>query len=177
MLAQIYEPTSGVVEVKGRMNCLFDIMMGMDLELNGYENIKLRGKILGLSAAEIARVTTQVEEFAELGDFLKMPVKTYSSGMGVRLAFGIIVHLFSEILLIDEVVGVGDERFMKKAHACMENLVHQSEIMVFSSHNQQVIREFCNKAILIKHGMIQCMGSVDEVLEEYSKNAQDSPQA
>jgi ABC-type polysaccharide/polyol phosphate transport system ATPase subunit len=168
VLAQIYQPTTGRIRVEGQVHCLFDIMMGMDLELNGYENIKLRGVILGLSKKEILRITGLVEEFAELGDFLKMPIKTYSAGMRVRLAFGIIVHLFSEILLIDEIVGVGDERFVKKANAYMKSLVHESEIMVFSCHDKNIVREFCNKAMLLEHGCVKCIGPVEEVLAHYS---------
>lgn len=168
VLAKIYEPTQGKISVQGRINCLFDIMMGMDLELNGYENIRLRGIILGLSKKEISQIISQIEEFSELGSFLKMPIKTYSAGMRVRLAFGIIVNIFSEILLIDEIVNVGDERFMSKANAYMKSLVHHSDVMVFSSHDPRLVKEFCNKALLLEHGKVVAIGSVDEILETYA---------
>jgi ABC-type polysaccharide/polyol phosphate transport system ATPase subunit len=167
VLAHIYEPTKGFVNVKGRVNCLFDIMMGMDHELNGYENILLRGLILGLSKSEIRKIIPLVEEFSELGDFMKMPIKSYSSGMKVRLAFGIITNVFSEVLLIDEIVNVGDAKFIEKAKAQMKSLVHQSEFMVLSSHDTHVIREFCNKALWLEKGTVKFFGSVEEVFKIY----------
>ena len=170
VLAQIYEPTSGSVTITGQANCLFDIMMGMDHELNGYENIMLRGLILGLSKQETRKIIPQVEEFGELGDFMKMPIKTYSSGMKLRLAYGIITSVFSEILLIDEIVNVGDARFMEKAKHRMKSLVGQSDIMVLSTHDVGIIKELCNKAIWLEHGVIKCIGRVDDVLDFIEKN-------
>jgi ABC-type polysaccharide/polyol phosphate transport system ATPase subunit len=167
VLAHIYIPSQGSVHVKGRMNCLFDIMMGMDHELNAYENIALRGLILGLSKSEIQKIIPRVEEFAELGDFFKMPIKSYSSGMKVRLAFGIITNVYSEILLIDEIVNVGDAKFMEKAKAQMRSLVHQSEFMVLSSHDTHIVREFCNKALWLEKGTIKSFGDIEEVLAAY----------
>lgn len=175
VLAQIYEPTSGKVQIKGQVNALFDIMVGMDQELNGYENIIVRGLILGLSKAEIQKIVPRVAEFSELGDFMKMPIKTYSSGMKIRLAFGIIVNVFSEILLIDEIVNVGDARFMKKAKEHMQNLIRESEIMVLSTHDTQLILQFCNKGLWLEHGKIKSIGPIDEVLAAYhSKNVVQS---
>jgi ABC-type polysaccharide/polyol phosphate transport system ATPase subunit len=167
VLAHIYEPTKGSVNVKGRANCLFDIMMGMDHELNGYENIMLRGLILGLSKSEIKRIIPLVEEFSELGDFMKMPIKSYSSGMKVRLAFGIITNVFSEILLIDEIVNVGDAKFIEKAKAQMKSLVHQSEFMVLSSHDTHIINELCNKALWLEKGSVKFFGSVEDAFKVY----------
>ena len=167
VLANIYEPTRGTVNVKGRMNCLFDIMMGMEAELNAYENIHLRGLIMGLSKSEIRSIIPKVEEFSELGDFMKMPIKSYSSGMKVRLAFGIITNVFSEILLIDEVVNVGDAKFIVKAKTQMRSLVHQSDFMVLSSHDKHVIGEFCNKALWLEKGIVKFIGSVEEVFKIY----------
>lgn len=167
VLAQIYEPTKGLVNVKGRVNCLFDIMMGMDHELNGYENITLRGLILGLSKAEIRKIIPQIEEFSELGDFMKMPIKSYSSGMKVRLAFGIITSVCSDILLIDEIVNVGDAQFIEKAKARIEGLINQSEFMVLSTHDTHLVKKLCNKALWLEHGNVKCFGSVEEVLKIY----------
>jgi ABC-type polysaccharide/polyol phosphate transport system ATPase subunit len=167
VLAQIYEPTSGYLNIQGQANCLFDIMMGMDQELNGYENIMLRGLILGLSKQEIRKIIPQVEEFAELGDFMKMPIKTYSSGMKLRLAYGIITSVFSEILLIDEIVSVGDVQFMEKAKNRMKSLVHQSDIMILSTHDIHIIKEFCNKILWLEKGVVKCLGTVEEVLKIY----------
>jgi len=170
VLAQIYEPTQGKINVSGRVNSLFDIMLGMDQELNAFENIKLRGVILGLSKDEIARLIPKVEEFAELGDFMKIPIKTYSSGMKIRLAFGIIVNVFSEILLIDEIVSVGDAKFIKKAKEHMQNLVRASDIMVLSSHDIHIIREFCNRALWLEKGQIKQFGALEDVIGEYQKS-------
>jgi ABC-type polysaccharide/polyol phosphate transport system ATPase subunit len=171
ILAHIYEPNSGIVNVKGRTNCLFDIMMGMDNELNGYENVMLRGLILGLSKLEIRKIIPHVEEFSELGDFMKMPIKSYSSGMKVRLAFGIITNIFSEVLLIDEIVNVGDTKFIEKAKAQMKNLVHQSEFMVLSTHDVNIIKEFCNKALWLERGVVKCLGKIDEVVRAYQQGS------
>jgi len=169
VLAKIYEPTQGRLLVEGRVNCLFDILMGMDHELTGYENIKLRGLILNLSKKEIQEIIPKVEEFSELGSFMKMPIKTYSSGMKMRLAFGMIINVFSEILLIDEVVNIGDSKFIQKAKHHIKSLVHESDIMVFSSHDPQLIKEFCNQALLLKNGVIQAFGTVEEILALHNK--------
>jgi ABC-2 type transport system ATP-binding protein/lipopolysaccharide transport system ATP-binding protein len=167
VLAKIYEPTTGVVNVEGRTNCLFDIMMGMDHELNAYENILLRGLILGLSKLEVRKIVPKVEEFAELGDFMKVPIKSYSAGMKVRLAFGIITCVSSEILLIDEIVNVGDAKFIEKAKMQMKNLVAQSEFMVLSTHDINVSKEFCNKALLLDKGSIRFFGHIEDALNQY----------
>jgi ABC-type polysaccharide/polyol phosphate transport system ATPase subunit len=169
VLAQIYQPTKGVVKVEGRSSCLFDILMGMEHELNGYENIRLRGLILGLSKTETRKIIPQVEEFAELGDFMKMPIKTYSAGMKVRLAFGIITTIFSEILLIDEIVNVGDAGFVEKAKARMKSFVNQSEVLVLSTHDLLVAKEFCNKALWLDQGQVRGFGKVEEVLRAYTQ--------
>jgi ABC-type polysaccharide/polyol phosphate transport system ATPase subunit len=165
VLAQIFEPTKGLVKISGKTNCLFDIMVGMDTSLSGYDNIFLRGLILGYSKDEIKKAIPLVEEFAELGAYIRMPLKSYSSGMLLRLAFGIITSIGSEILLIDEIVNVGDSRFLEKAKARMASLIHQSDIMVLSTHDNNTIKEFCNKAVWLEKGEIKFSGTVDEVLD------------
>jgi ABC-type polysaccharide/polyol phosphate transport system ATPase subunit len=164
VLAQIYEPSRGSIKVSGKTNCLFDIMVGIDTSLSGYDNIFLRGLILGYSKEEIKKALPVIEEFAELGAYIRMPLKSYSSGMLLRLAFGIITSIGSEILLIDEIVNVGDARFLEKAKARMASLIHQSDIMVLSTHDNNTIREFCNKAIWLEKGEIKFSGPVNEVL-------------
>jgi ABC-2 type transport system ATP-binding protein len=164
VLAEIYEPTKGRVTISGKTNCLFDIMTGIESSLTGYENIMLRGLILGLTRREVEKAIPEIEEFAELGDFIRMPLKSYSSGMLIRLAFGIITSIRSDLLLIDEVVNVGDARFMAKAKARMASLIHASDIMVFSTHDHQTMREFCNKALWLEHGEIKSFGEINEVL-------------
>lgn len=162
-LAQIYEPTQGRVNISGHTNCLFDIMVGIDSGLTGYENILMRGLILGLSKREIEKVIPEIEKFAELGEFIKMPLKSYSSGMLLRLAFGIITSIRAEILLIDEVVNVGDARFVEKAKERMSNLIQQAEILVLSTHDKSLIRQFCNKALWLEKGGVKAIGPIDEV--------------
>ena len=164
VLAQIYEPTKGKVCVSGEAHCLFDIMVGMDFSLTGYENILLRGFLLGLSKKEVENAIPKIEEFAELGDFIKMPLKSYSSGMLVRLAFGIITSVPTQILLVDEVVNVGDSRFVQKAKARMSSLVHQSDILVLSTHDMGIIKEFCTMAARLEHGEVVAFGKIEEVL-------------
>ncbi len=165
ILAQIYEPSSGSVKIAGKTSCLFDIMVGMDADLTGYENIVLRGLLLGLCKKSIEKIIPEVEDFAELGDFIKMPLKSYSSGMLLRLAFGIITSIQAEIILIDEVVNVGDAGFMEKAKARVTNLIHNSEIMVLSTHDHSLLRQFCNKALWLEKGEIKAFGEIESVFE------------
>jgi ABC-type polysaccharide/polyol phosphate transport system ATPase subunit len=164
VLAEIYQPTMGKIIVEGSSNCIFDIMMGLDPELTGYENIFLRGLILGLSKQEVKKITPDIEEFAELGEFMKMPIKSYSSGMMVRLAFGIATSIASDILLIDEVVNVGDVQFREKAKKRLTAFIHQAHILVLSTHDFSILREFCNKALWLEKGQIKKFGEIEEVL-------------
>lgn len=164
LLAQIYEPSQGRVTISGTTNCLFDLMTGMEQELTGYENILLRGAILGIPKQTILKAVPDIEEFADLGDFMKVPIKSYSAGMVVRLAFGIMTSIQSEILLIDEVIGVGDAGFMQKAKARLENLVHRADILVLSTHDHAIIKELCNKVLVLEHGEMQYFGNADLVL-------------
>ena len=170
VLAQIYEPSRGTVKITGKTNCLFDIMVGIDSSLTGYDNIFLRGLILGYTKQQIANAIPAIEEFAELGAYMRMPLKSYSSGMLLRLAFGIITSVRSEILLIDEIVNVGDARFIEKAKARMTSLIHESDIMVLSTHDNTTIKEFCNKALWLEKGEIKLFGPVDEVLQHKAEH-------
>lgn len=166
ILAGIYQPTRGKIKIQGESNCLFDIMLGMDMELNAYANIKIRGIMMGLSAKQIKEITPQIEEFAELGGFMGVPIKTYSAGMKVRLAFAVATSIPSPILLIDEVINAGDSAFMKKAHQRMKNFVHQSDILVLSTHDHMTATEFCNKALWLEKGRIKEAGPIAQVLEK-----------
>lgn len=170
VLASVYEPQTGHIEVQGRVSALLDMMLGMDFEATGYENIKIRGILLGLSNKEIKEMIPDIVEFTEIGDYLKMPVKTYSSGMAVRLAFAISTAIHPEIFLVDEVIGAGDAYFMKKAAKRMENLIHKSDILVLSSHDNTIIRKFCNKVMVLEHGKIKAFGDTESVLNEYGGN-------
>lgn len=167
LLAGIYEPTQGDLLVEGKVTPLFDLMVGIETEYTGYENIFLRGTLLGLSKEEINRQIDEIAEFTGLGDYLFMPTRTYSNGMMVRLAFAISVSIHPEILLIDEIFGAGDTDFMQKAQKKMAGLLNQSSIVIMANHSEDLIKEFCNKCLLLDKGQIKYFGSIDEALKQY----------
>jgi len=167
LLSRIYEPTRGDIQIKGRVSALLDIMQGIEAELTGYENIQTRGAILGLSRKQIREKTEAIIEFSGLGDYLAMPLRTYSSGMMVRLAFSISTSINPDILLIDEVFGAGDADFMDKARNKMASLLNQSSIVVMATHSDELIQEFCNKALLMEGGCIKYFGDVTRALDLY----------
>ncbi len=167
VLAGIYEPTYGAVRREGRVVPLFDPALGMDMEATGYENITLRGLLLGLSPQEIRERTEEITEFTELGDYLAIPVRTYSSGMMLRLAFAISTCVEPDILLMDEWILAGDAHFLEKAHRRMETFVGRSNILVVASHSQEIIRQWCNKAVLLDCGEALASGPVDEIVDRY----------
>ncbi len=168
VLAGIYEPTQGVVRHEGHISPLFDTTLGMDAEATGYENIVLRGLFLGLSPREIRDRTDEIAEFTELGDYLSVPVRTYSTGMMLRLAFAVSTCVDPEILLMDEWLGVGDAHFLVKAERRMERLVDHSRILVIASHSNALIKRLCNKVVLLDHGELKAMGLVAEILDRYN---------
>jgi ABC-2 type transport system ATP-binding protein/lipopolysaccharide transport system ATP-binding protein len=167
VLAGVYPPTSGRAEIVGRVSPMFDISLGMSPDSTGIENIKVCGALWGLSRAEIAAGIDDVVEFTELGDYLKIPVRTYSAGMLLRLAFAIATLRQPEILLLDEIIGVGDASFMAKAKARLERIVDRAQILVVSSHSGDIIRDLCEKAIWLDKGSIAAFGKVEEVLAAY----------
>ncbi|MCH8858800.1 MAG: ABC transporter ATP-binding protein, partial [Proteobacteria bacterium] len=168
VLAGIYEPTRGVVRHEGHISPLFDTTLGMDTEATGYENIVLGGLFLGLSPREIRGRTDEIAEFTELGDYLSVPVRTYSTGMMLRLAFAVSTCIDPEILLMDEWIGVGDAHFLEKAERRMERLVGQSRILVIASHSDALIKRLCNKVVLLDHGEVKAIGLVADVLDRYN---------
>lgn len=167
LFATIYEPTNGDILIEGNISPMLDLMSGIETEFTGFENIIMRGAILGLNSTQIRDKTEQIVEFTGLGDYLAMPVRTYSSGMMVRLAFAISTSINPDILLIDEVFGAGDADFMEKAQAKMVSLLNQSSIVVIATHSDELIQEFCNKALLMEKGSIKYFGSVDQALKLY----------
>lgn len=171
VLAGIYEPTVGTVRQEGRIVPLFDASLGMDIEATGYENITLRGLLLGLDAQQIRDRTEEIAEFTELGEYLAMPARTYSSGMQLRLAFAISTCIDPEILLMDEWIGVGDARFLQKAEQRMNNVVDRSSIVVMASHAEDLVLRLCTKAVYLEGGHVRAFGPVDEVLTAYKQNA------
>lgn len=167
VLAGIYQPTTGSVEVTGRIVSTLNISLGMEPEATGHENIIIRGLLLGMKRAEINRKLHEIAAFTELGEFLDMPVRIYSSGMATRLAFATITAMDSDILLMDEVIGTGDAAFMNKAESRMNDFMNRSKIIVLASHSNSVIKKFCNKALLLEHGEIIYTGCVEDVISTY----------
>lgn len=169
VLAQIYKPNHGKVTANGATSCLFDIGLGLNPEATGRENIITLGILRGMTMAQAALMVNDIAEFSELGDFLHKPVRMYSAGMGMKLAFGVATAGQPDILLVDEVIGVGDARFMHKATSRLENLLHNSNILVLTSHDNEVIKKFCNKALVLDKGNMVYFGPVDEALSFYNK--------
>lgn len=169
VLSGVYEPLKGQVLVKGSISSLINIGVGMQPTLTGYENIRLRCLILGLSKKQIEYIINDVEEFTELGHYLSMPIKTYSNGMMLRLGFGLSTAIIPDILLVDEVIGAGDAGFMEKAINRMKNLINQSNIMVISSHNNSIIKQFCNRVLWLEQGHIKMFGDMDLVINEFER--------
>ena len=167
VMAGIYPPTGGTVDVRGKTVPLLDISLGMDEQSTGRQNIRLRGLLLGMSDPEIRRKTEEIAEFTELGDYLDLPVRTYSSGMRVRLAFAVSTAVDADILLLDEVLGVGDASFQAKASRRLEELHERAEIVVLAIHSSDTIRKTCNKALWMERGKVRMFGAVDEVVEAY----------
>ncbi len=170
LMAGLYAPTFGRVSVQGRVAPLLNLGFGLDAESSGYENILIRGLYLGMSRAEIRDKIDSIAEFSGLGDFLNLPMRTYSSGMRARLGFAISTHVDTDILLLDEVVATGDASFIHKANEKLESFARDAKIMVLASHSNRVLRELCNKALMLEHGRLKALGTVEEVLEVY-KNA------
>jgi len=169
VLAQIYEPVHGQIEVEGRISPLFDTGLGLAMDATGYENIYLRGYYMGMRPHEVRTRMNEIAEFTELGDYLNMPVKTYSSGMILRLAFAVATCIQPEILIMDEWMMAGDASFLKKARKRMESFVAQSSIMVLATHSEPLMMEWCTKAIYLEQGEIKMIGPTKEVLNEYRR--------
>jgi ABC-2 type transport system ATP-binding protein len=167
VLAGVYEPMRGIVQSEGRVAPLFDIGLGLDPESTGYENIILRGLFLGMSRSEISARSKAIAAFTELDDYLAMPLRTYSTGMMLRLAFSVSTHAGAEILLMDEWIGAGDAAFTEKAERRLLELVEGAAILVLASHSENIVRRTCNKAVLLRQGAVAHFGGVDEVLQAY----------
>lgn len=167
LLSRITVPTEGRIRIDGRVASLLEVGTGFHPELTGRENIFLNGAILGMTRAEISRKFDQIVEFAEIDDFLDTPVKRYSSGMYVRLAFGVAAHLDPEILIVDEVLAVGDASFQKKCLGQMGSFADAGRTVVFVSHNVEAVRTLCQRVIWIKDGFVHEDGDSDEVIGDY----------
>jgi ABC-type polysaccharide/polyol phosphate transport system ATPase subunit len=169
VLAGVFVPTLGRVAIEGRISALFNTVPGLDMDDTGFENIRTCGLFLGLSLAEIAEKTPEIAEFTELGDYLNLPVRTYSAGMITRLGFAIATTINPEILLLDEGLSAGDARFAEHAQQRVDRLVERSSILVIASHSEAMVRSMCNRAILLESGRVITAGNVDEVIETYER--------
>lgn len=167
LLSRITVPTEGTIRIDGRIASLLEVGTGFHPELTGRENVFLNGAILGMTRAEIIRKFDEIVEFSEIGDFLDTPVKRYSSGMYIRLAFSVAAHLEPEILIVDEVLAVGDTAFQKKCLGKMGSFAQSGKTILFVSHNLEAIRTLCPRSIWLKGGHVQKDGATDEVLDSY----------
>lgn len=167
VLAGVYRPISGRIVVDGEVSPLFDVMPGLDYDDTGYENIVTCGMLLGMSHAEAVRKIPEVEEFCELGEYLSLPVRTYSAGMMMRFGFAIATSIHPEILLLDEGLGAGDARFADRAARRIEMLIDRSSILVVATHSDGLLRQMCTKALLMDKGRVIAHGRVDDVLAVY----------
>jgi ABC-type polysaccharide/polyol phosphate transport system ATPase subunit len=167
VMAGIYEPTAGRVLAEGRVTPLFDMMPGLDHEDNAYENIFTAGLLIGMSRKEIERKIPQIEEFCELGEYLSLPVRTYSAGMVARLGFALSTALDPDVLLMDEAIGTGDARFAERATMRMKEFLGRSSIIVLASHVTALVKSICNKAALMSAGRLLAIGPLDEILDMY----------
>lgn len=166
-LSNVYAPTSGRATIDGEIGSLVDIGLGIDGEATGRENIFIRGALLGLRRKEIERQFDEIVEFSELGEFINMPVRTYSSGMHLRLAFAVATIIRPEILLMDEWLSVGDASFNEKAEKRLNDLVQSSRILVIASHSRELIERTCNRAMWFEHGRLKMDSNPQEVCSAY----------
>ncbi len=153
-LSGVYEPVQGTLDVSGRVGSLLDLNLGIDFDATGLENIMLRGVLAGLLPAQIRAKTKEIADFTELGEYLDMPVRAYSSGMQLRLVFAVATNIDADILLMDEWLSVGDVEFSKKATQRLESLVKKTPILVLASHSQELIHKVCNRIFRLEHGTL-----------------------
>lgn len=174
LLSGIYEPTRGSAAIRGRVAPVFDLGVGMDPEISGYENIIIRGLFLGQTRKQMKAKMEEIADFTELGEYLSMPLRTYSSGMRIRLALGVVTSIEPEVLLLDEGIGAVDAAFMAKARDRLAALVERSGILVFASHSNDFLAQLCDTALWIDHGEIREAGLIPDVVQSYEgKGAAD----
>ena len=166
-ISGIYTPTSGSVRVNGRIAPMLELGSGFDQELSGRENISLNASILGYTEQQIREHYDDIVEFSELSDFIEMPLKTYSSGMKAKLAFSVATVLKPEILIVDEILSVGDEAFQRKSRARMMEMMSGGTTVLFVSHDMEQIRELCNRVVWLDKGNVRMIGNADEACSRY----------
>lgn len=169
-IAGLYPISSGKREVKGQIRSLFELNLGFEYEATGRENILYRGLLLGQTPKQIRGMMQEIIDFTDIGNFIDYPIKTYSAGMLVRLAFAISTTIPGDILLLDEVIGAGDADFMKKSQQRILQLVQDSEMMVLASHDFSAIRNLCNRALVLNHGKILFDGAIEPAIDFYHQH-------
>lgn len=167
LISGVATPWSGTVDTRGRVGALIELRAGLHPELTGRENVLLYGSLLGLKRKEVKRRFEEIVAFAELDRFIDTPLKRYSTGMEIRLGFSVAAHLDPDVLLVDEVLAVGDERFQRKCIARMEALRAEGQTLVFVSHDLDQVRQVCSRTILLERGQVRADGPTDEVIETY----------
>ncbi|VVM78712.1 ABC transporter ATP-binding protein [Pseudomonas fluorescens] len=170
VMARIYPTTTGVAQTQGHVCPMFEFATGFEMNQSGWDNIKIRALLLGLKPKEINAKMQEIAEFSELGEFLNYPVRTYSAGMFIRLAFSVSTAINPEVLLLDEVMGAGDINFAHKAQERMKKFMTQGKILVFSSHSPDLVSDFCERTIWLEKGKLRMDGKTDQVLKAYSEN-------
>jgi len=170
LLLGVAQPTSGSINVIGKKTPLLELGAGFHPDLTGIENIVINGVLLGYAEAEVRARMDEITAFSELGDFINMPIRTYSSGMVMRLAFSIAIHTSPEVLLIDEILAVGDESFRKKSGQALQDLIRGGVTTVYVSHSMEAIKSICDKVIWLDHGEVRAEGEAGTVVERYLKD-------
>ena len=173
MISGIYPPTNGTLDVSGKISSMFELATGFEMESSGWDNIYLRGLMLGETPKSIKEKMKEIAEFSELGEFLDMPVKYYSSGMFVRLAFSVSTAIRPDILLLDEVVAAGDASFLKKAEKRMNEMIDIAKIMVLVTHSMSTAKDLTNRCLWFEKGKIMMDGKPEKVIKEYLKNMKE----
>ena len=173
VMAGIYEPSSGSINSEGRITAMLDPNLGISPEATGWDNVETRGILLGLNGNQIEKLKDDVAELSGLGNFLEMPVRTYSAGMRMRLAFFVSTSISAEILLFDESILAGDANFIQMARKRVNQLIADSKILVLASHSQIILKSLCNRGVLMNHGEATFYQDVEEMLDVYNQQVKD----
>ncbi len=174
--AGIYEPSAGEAHIEGNVASMTDMLMGLDPEVSGNENILRRCVFMGLSLKQSRQLMPKIEEFSELGDYLKLPMRTYSTGMFMRLAYSISTISIPDILILDEMVNAGDLNFMAKAQKRTDELIEHSKIIILASHDMTMLQHVCKTGLWLEHGQCRFLGPIEEAVERYQKSLLESDQ-
>jgi ABC-type polysaccharide/polyol phosphate transport system ATPase subunit len=170
VLAGVYAPSSGALEINGRVTSLFDVRVGLDKEASGYENIPLLMAARGIPHNQAQELLKDIIEFTELGDALERPVRTYSSGMQLRIAFAVATAQAADILLMDEIIGVGDKNFRVKSKQRTQRLLSESGTLLLASHSSAYLKEYCTRGLIFENGSIVADGPIDEIIEQHENS-------